>query len=124
MFNIFNYYKSKYMHIIIKPKVKNIINHFFNDLYHLMNNKKFHLFYTKYFTNWNNITTLILYFKLYESINKYFIINYNRKITKKELTYVLHHMFKNTLIRNIIIQKFIQFQNNSDSELKFTMSIN
>jgi len=112
------------MDIIIKPhKIKNISNQFFNDLYNLMNNKEFNLFYTKYFNNWDNITTLILYFKLYETINNYFYINYNRKITKKELTYILHHIFTNTILRTIIIQKFTQFKTNSESQLNFNISI-
>ena len=38
-------------------------NNFFHDLYELMNNDIFKKFYNKYFNNWTDINTTIMYFK-------------------------------------------------------------
>ena len=59
--------------------------------------------------------------QIYETINTMFLTKYNRNITKKELSYVLHHIFKNTFIRTIILQKFHTFQNNNDTLLNFNI---
>ena len=92
-------------------------NHFMNDLYNIMNNPTFKVFYNKYCDNWDNINTVIMYFKLFEIIEISFYKNFNRTITKKEILYILNNIIKNTLFRKIIVDNYQLFKNSQSNQL-------
>lgn len=94
---------------------------FFLDLYKLMNNTLFRSFYNKYCTVWSNIDTIIMYFKLYEIIEMTFTNKFNRKITRKEMLFILNNIIKNNILRKIVIDNYILFKN---SEQKYLTSNN
>lgn len=92
-------------------------SNFINDLCNLMENKKFRNFYNKYFTFWVNINTTIMYFKLYEIINISFSKKFNRPIKKNEMSFILHNIIKNNILRNIVINNYELFKNSHESYL-------
>ena len=66
--------------IMEKGKIIFKENDFFNDLDYTMSDNSFRIFYDKYFKDFNDIKVIILYMKLYETIQKeYFEIN-NKEI--------------------------------------------
>ena len=97
-------------------KIQKKNTNFFIDLYKLMNNQEFREFYNKHFTVWNNIDTIIMYFKLYEIIEISFFKKFNRNITKKEILFILNNIIKNNVLRKIVINNYILFK---DSEQKY-----
>ena len=90
---------------------------FIFDLYKLMNNTEFRTFYNKYFDNWINIDTTLMYFKLYEIIEISFFKKFNRNITKKEILFILNNIIKNNLLRKIVINNYILFKNSDQKYL-------
>lgn len=96
---------------------------FFNDLYKLMNNKVFRDFYNKYFLNWDDINTTLMYFKTFETIEFLFYSRYNRKIKKNEILFLLNKIFKNKFTRKIAINKFNLYKNTCDKYINFNNMI-
>lgn len=88
-----------------------------HDLYILMNNKVFKLFYNKYFTNWMNINTMIMYIKLYEIIEISFLKKFNRKIKKNEILFILNNIIKNPLLRQIVVNNYNIYKNSHTQHL-------
>ena len=86
-----------------------------------MNNPQFRSFYNKHCTVWSNIDTIIMYFKLYEIIEITFINKFNRKITQKEMLFILNNIIKNNILRKIVINNYILFKT---SEQKYLTSNN
>lgn len=102
-------------------KIQKKNSSFFLDLYKLMNNPQFRSFYNKHCTVWSNIDTIIMYFKLYEIIEITFINKFNRKITQKEMLFILNNIIKNNILRKIVINNYILFKT---SEQKYLTSNN
>jgi hypothetical protein len=114
-------YKNKEQVIIKKitdadkiTKINNLIKHeniieknkFFNDLDKIMSNKDFSEFYDKYFTTFNDIKTILLYMKLYETLKKEYFNLYNEEINKDVLAIMIKELISDTETRKLIIKSF------------------
>ena len=101
--------------IIIKKNVlikhENILekNKFFNDLDKIMNNTDFSHFYETYFTTFNDIKTILLYMKLYETIKKEYYNLYHIEINKDVLAIMMKELISNTETRKLIIKSFNEY---------------
>ena len=79
-------------------------NEFFNDLSELMENDKFKSFFNKYFTNWTEIKSNVIFMNLYQEIkNKYKKIN-QEELDKSVVIFLIWKMMRTNEIRPIIIR--------------------
>lgn len=81
-------------------------NNFIYDLCNLMNNNIFKSFYKKYCNTWLNVNTIIMYLKLYEIIEISYYNKFNKKITQKEMLYILNNIIKNSILREIVVNNY------------------
>jgi hypothetical protein len=106
--------KIKIMNDLVKHE--NILekNKFFNDLDKIMNNTDFNHFYETYFTTFNDIKTILLYMKLYETLKKEYYNLYHIEINKDVLAIMMKELISNTETRKLIIKSFNEYtdQNN------------
>ena len=96
---------------VIKEDV-NIINNniFFNKLSEIMNKDNiFRNFYDKYFKNFSDIKTVIMYMKLYETIEKEYFQRYNVEIKKELLIYFIVNLMKDEEASKNIIKAFTNY---------------
>ncbi len=112
------------MDIELYTSLKKNKSSFFNDLYDLMNNQIFKDFYNKYFLNWSDINTTLMYFKTFETLEFMFYSRYNRKIKKNEIIFLLNKIFKNKFTRKIAIDKFNLYKITCDKYINFNNLVN
>lgn len=87
-------------------------NDFFNDLEFIMSNKLFSSFYKKYFTDFSNIRTIILYMKLYETIQKEYKEKHGYAIEKELLIYIIKELMSNSYSRKNVYDAFYKYCDN------------
>ena len=93
-------------------------NDFFNDLDYIMSNNNFRLFYDKYFKDFSDVKVVVLYMKLYETIQKeYFEIN-NTEIEKELLAYIIKELMSDNFTRKNIMNSFNEYENNNNPRNK------
>ena len=90
---------------------------FFKDLLVLMNNSTFKSFYKKYCDTWTNINTVIMYFKLYEIIEVSYYNKFNKKITQKDMLFVLNNIIKNSILRQVVINNYESYKSSNTQYL-------
>lgn len=84
-------------------------NEFFYDLDKIMTDKKFKNFYEKYFKDIVDIKVILLYMKLYETIQKEYFVLYNTEIDNKLLAYMIKELMNNDMSRSKIMKSFHNF---------------
>ena len=84
-------------------------NKFFNDLDKIMSDKKFRIFYEEYFKDIVDIKVVLLYMKLYETIQKEYIALHNSKIDNNLLAYMIKELMNNNMSRSKIMKSFHNF---------------
>ena len=91
-----------------------ITNPFFNDMNELMQNKVFKTFYDKYFKDSSDIKTVLLYLKLYETLQIEYKDRNNKDIDEEVLIYAIKELMTTKISRQNIIQAFdIYFNQNT-----------
>lgn len=90
---------------------------FFKDLLFLMNNSTFKSFYKKYCDTWTNINTVIMYLKLYEIIEISYYNKFNKKISHKDMLFILNNIIKNSILREIVINNYNIYKTNNTQHL-------
>jgi hypothetical protein len=104
--------------IMKKGKIILKENDFFNDLDYIMSNNNFRIFYDKYFKDFSDVKIVLLYMKLYETIQKeYFEIN-NKEIEKELLAYIIKEVMCDNFTRKIIMKSFDEYENNNNPKNK------
>ena len=104
--------------IMKKGKIILKENDFFNDLDYIMSNDNFRIFYDKYFKDFSDVKVVLLYMKLYETIQKeYFEIN-NKEIEKELLAYIIKEVMCDNFTRKIIMKSFDEYENNNNPKNK------
>jgi hypothetical protein len=89
-------------------------NDFFNDLDYIMRDNNFRNFYDKYFKDFSDVKIVLLYMKLYETIQKeYFEVN-NKEIEKELLAYIIKELMSDNFTRKNIINSFNEYENNNN----------
>ena len=69
----------------------------------------FRNFYDKYFKNFSDIKTVIMYMKLYETIEKEYFQRYNVEIKKELLIYFIVNLMKDEEASKNIIKAFTNY---------------
>ena len=85
-------------------------NVFFTDLIRLMKNDDFQYFYKTYFTDWNEIQSMVFFMKLYSSIEYEYKERFNENMTDDEMSSMLQQVMSNTTTRKIALQMFNDYQ--------------
>tara|TARA_Y100000768_G_scaffold388684_1_gene386146 strand:+ start:732 stop:1244 length:513 start_codon:yes stop_codon:yes gene_type:complete len=106
------------MALFISNENKNEIikegNPFFNDLINIMNNYEFKIFFNKYFTDWNEIQTMVFFMKLHSTIEYEFTRQFNTKIDKSEMEIILNKVMENNTTRKMALSLFNDYKQCTD----------
>ena len=97
-------------------------NDFFRELNLTMENMDFKIFYEKYFKNFSDIQTVILYMKLYETIKIEYLEKNGQEIEKEFLAYIMKELMSDDISRKNIINSFQNFSENKHNK-KFILDI-
>jgi hypothetical protein len=89
-------------------------NDFFNGLENVMQNYEFRSFYNKYFKDSTDIKTVIMYMKLYETIELEYLERNSKPIEKELLAFMLRELINNNVTRKIILKSFENFNENNN----------
>jgi len=98
-------------------------NKFFNDLDFIMNNYEFRYFYDNYFNDITDIKTVIMYMKLYETIQREYKGKNGIDIENELLIYIIKELMSDSNSRKNILDSFISFMENNNSNKKFLLDI-
>ena len=90
-------------------------NDFFQGLDIVMSNTDFRPFYDKYFKDITDVNTVILYMKLYETIQKEYKTIYNIDIQKELLVYMMKELMTDNKTRKNILESFHKYSNSKNS---------
>ena len=101
------------MDIIVKKDCE-IHNPFFDKLVAIMKNKEFREFYDTYFTDWNEIQSMVFFMKLYSTIEYEYQQRFNLTISEKEMTSILANVMQNSVTRRYAIDLFQEFKSTVD----------
>ena len=92
-------------------------NLFFCDLNELMqSDTKFRIFYDKYFKDSSDVQTVILYLKLYETLEiEYKQYNNNEKVDEDLLIYAIKELMSNESTRKNILSSFDRYNQHKNN---------
>ena len=79
-------------------------NDFFNDLSKLMENDEFKVFFEKYFTNWVEIKSNVIFMKLYNEIKNRYKEMTDTELDKSVITFLIRKIMRNNNLRKISIE--------------------
>ena len=96
-------------------------NKFFYDLEKIMKNNEFSSFYNTYFKNFNDIKTVLIYMKLYETIEKEYFTRYNKPIEKEILAKMMKEVMTNTPTRKHILKSFYEFSDPNNNHKNISL---
>jgi hypothetical protein len=98
----------------IVKKDCDIQNPFFSKLVALMKNQEFREFYNTYFTDWNEIQSMVFFMKLYSTIEYEYQERFNQTIGEKEMTSMLANVMQNSVTRQYALELFQEFKSTVD----------
>lgn len=85
-------------------------NDFFKDLHNLMKNEEFKTFYNKYFNSWFDIELMMMYMKLYETIETTYKLKFNETIPYELILFMLREIIRNNETRKTVVDNFELFK--------------
>ena len=91
-------------------------NPFFGDLVALMKNKEFRDLYDTYFTDWNEIQSMVFFMKLYSTIEYEYQERFNQSISDNDMKNMLHNVMQNNVTRRYALELFQEFKITKDYE--------
>ena len=98
--------------IINEGKVILNENNFFKDLDKLMTNNEFRNFYDKYFKDFSDTKIVLLYMKLYETLQLEYKEKNGYEIEKELLAYIMKELMSDNISRKNIIEAFNDYTEN------------
>ena len=93
-------------------------NIFFNDLDNIMKDSNFKQFYDTYFNDFTDIKVIIMYMKLYETIQIEYKKKNNCEIEKELLAYIIRELMNNHISRKKIFDSYYNFMDNKNNNDK------
>ena len=87
---------------------------FFGDLVSIMKNKEFRELYETYFTDWNEIQSMVFFMKLYSTIEYEYQERFKSTISEKDMKHMLHNVMDNNVTRRYAVELFQEFKNSND----------
>jgi len=105
-----------------KGKKELSTNIFFNDMNELMHNEAFKTFYDKYFRDSSDIKSVLIYLKLYETLQMEYKERHNVDIDEEVLIYIIKELMVNKTSRQNILQSFDTFFSHNTLTVKSTQT--
>lgn len=99
---------------LLEKKDNEIQNPFFKDLVTIMSNPQFRHFYNTYFTDWNEIESMVFFMKLYSTIEYEYQQRFNLRISEKEMACILANVMQNSVTRQYALDLFKEFKSTVD----------
>ena len=96
---------------------------FFNDLDNIMIDNNFRSFYNTYFKDFTDIKVVLLYMKLYETIQIEYKERNGVEIEKELLAYMIKELMSDNDSRKNIYKAFYNFTDNKQANNKFILDI-
>lgn len=78
-------------------------NDFLSKIYDIMKYQPFNDFFNTYIKDFSDIQVAMLYFYLYATIERHFVIHFNRPIKRGEMVYMLKEIMSNSNMRKYFI---------------------
>lgn len=94
-------------------------NNFFKDLDEIMNDEQFRGFMDKYSRQWGELETILMYVKLYDTIEKEYMNKYNKPISRKVIIGLIMEMMSNGETRSVIARSYNDFKNKTEDFSKY-----
>lgn len=88
-----------------------------------MQNPDFRTFYDKYFRDYSDIQTVVLYMKLYETIETEYKKTNGKDIEKEFLAYMMKELMCDNIMRKNIIKTYNNFAEHKQHNNKFLLDI-
>ena len=85
-------------------------NNFFDELYNIMKNNEFKKFYNNYLDSWDNCEVMIMYLKLFETIETEYFKKFNQNISHKLMNAYLNKIMNDSKLRQAVIQSFDKYR--------------
>jgi hypothetical protein len=79
-----------------------------------MKNNEFRDFYNTYFTDWNEIQSMVFFMKLYSTIEYEYRERFNENINDNEMTLILTNVMNNNVTRRYALDLFQEFKSTID----------
>ena len=98
-------------------------NEFMRDLYDMMSNDRFRNFIDKYLNEWNSIKSVIMFIKLFETIEYEYFEKFKEPITKELMLVTIKKLFEDKDLRKIILKSYDDFQSIKKTKNKKYLSI-
>jgi hypothetical protein len=89
-------------------------NSFFNDLDKMMSNSEFRDFYGKYFTDFQDIRLILMFMKLYETLEVEYKNHYGEEISSEAVTFIIKEIMCNNTLRKEVVESFDRFSDNKN----------
>ncbi len=105
-------------HVLMKGRKILEENQFFQKIESLMKDEKFRSFYDEYFKSSIDIQTVILYLKLYETLEYEYESKYQQPIPKELMAYTIQSIFTDKKMRGYTMESFQQFTDNIELSKK------
>ena len=99
---------------LVKKKDNEIQNPFFKDLVTIMSNPQFREFYNTYFSDWNEIQSMVFFMKLYSTIEYEYQERFQTLISPSQMTNVLSNVMENNVTRHYALELFQEFKSTVD----------
>ena len=96
-------------------------NDFFSDLEAVMNTPEFRTFYDKYFKDFNDIKTVLMFMKLYESLEKEYEAKYNSQIPSPVVIYIIKEIMNDSSKRKDLINSYKEFIDEKNITKRITL---
>ncbi len=100
----------------IIEKGREILNEncFFNDLDKMMSNSEFRDFYNKYFTDFQDIRLILMFMKLYETLEVEYKNHCGEEISNEAVIYIIKEIMCNNTLRKEVVESFDRFSDNKN----------
>ena len=85
-------------------------NNFFDELYNIMKNNEFKKFYNNYLDSWDNCEVMIMYLKLFETIETEYFKKFNQNISHKLMNAYLSKIMNDSILRQAVIESFSKYR--------------
>ncbi len=103
-------YRHSFQNHVIKKGQKILkTNAFLSGLDKIMRMKEFRNFYDTYFKSFEEMETILLYMKLYETLQKEYEETYHQEIPRELMAYTLYEIFTKNELRRLTMESFQDF---------------
>lgn len=95
-----------------KKSIKPVQSKFLRDLHSVMKNPEFSTFFDEYCSDWTDTQTVLMYMKLYKTLEQQYSKKHGKPIHPELLLYAMKQIFSDSKYRQMVVKSFEKFKNN------------